>query len=640
MSASSSSRSARAICLLAACVLCHALAAPPARAQDGGAGASGDPIRLGPIDPDTPERDAPAQGDGRPTTSGGTGSNDTGSNGTGSGGTGGSTATPDEPGTGGDGQGLDGIEVDRLDAPDTETMGTLSPDGGGLDPAMWADTPRRVVTALMPRLPANLRAPVLRDLARRLLLSGGEPPPTRQTPENGAPNLLELRVERLMALGDYGGVAALMKVVPRGALTDPLRRAHVTARLVRGDTEAACPDVRQALSNSRAMFWQQALVVCHAARGAFGQADLAVSLMRESEAGDAAFIAAYDAVAAGLSLTTERLPPLAVALLVNSDTGVPEDPVASLDPGLQAAVAGHAATAPVVRARAAELAAAAGALAPDTLRQRYAALAFPTSRIEAAAQMSLSNAPPTGPSLTATERRALRYQAVRRDNGAATRAELIEEVTAEAPPRLYPALVDAFLPFLKADAPRPDLIWFAGTAGRAFYGAGQPEAATRWLMTAREEAVISPDAAAALTALWPYARLSGATAVPINGGLAAWREAQDTAPPRLALQESLLRAAFEALEERDPRRWVEIAGGPAADARPVPPAAVIYALREAGNAGRLGEVVLLALIGLGATDLSNVHPLMLNTALTALRRVDLEPTARRIAIAAALANGI
>jgi hypothetical protein len=237
-------------------------------------------------------------------------------------------------------------------------------------------------------------------------------------------------------------------------------------------------------------------------------------------------------------------------------------------------------------------------------------------------------------------------QALRAAEAPARRAELAEALFAQPAARAAPA---RFLATARLLAPelarlpvRPELAWFAETAGRALYAADRREAAGRWLRMAQQEAIINPKAAAAVTALWPYAELSGAGEVPANGGLGVWRQAQDAAETaELALRQSVLRAALEGLGLRPERRWVEIALDGPAEARPAPSTAVLYALRDAGEAGRVGETVLLTLLVLGGHGgLDACHPAALRQALFALRSVGLEDAARRIAVEAAVFNGI
>jgi hypothetical protein len=101
-----------------------------------------------------------------------------------------------------------------------------------------------------------------------------------------------------------------------------------------------------------------------------------------------------------------------------------------------------------------------------------------------------------------------------------------------------------------------------------------------------------------------------------------------------------LRALLGALGRATERSWVEIALDASARPQPAPPAALVYALQEAGEAGRRGETVLLTLLVLGPQGLKDCHPAAVGTAVTALKRVGLDPTARRLALQAAIFQGI
>ncbi|MDA1133058.1 MAG: antifreeze protein, partial [Proteobacteria bacterium] len=68
--------------------------------------------------------------------------------------------------------------------------------------------------------------------------------------------------------------------------------------------------------------------------------------------------------------------------------------------------------------------------------------------------------------------------------------------------------------------------------------------------------------------------------------------------------------------------------------------AVFYALRNAADAGRLGETVLLALLALGDAGSEGAGPATLRLVIDALRRVGFAAEARAIALEAALAQGL
>ena len=102
----------------------------------------------------------------------------------------------------------------------------------------------------------------------------------------------------------------------------------------------------------------------------------------------------------------------------------------------------------------------------------------------------------------------------------------------------------------------------------------------------------------------------------------------------------LLRACFQALGEPDPLTWSELAVSGEQSASPAVDGALVYALKEASQAEKLGETVLLSLLILGEHGPAASHLIALQEVLAALMRVGLEPEARAIGIEAALANGI
>jgi hypothetical protein len=623
MTASRSSRAALTAGLAALCLLAAGAALPgPARAQTDppaeGAAPIGEPLRLG------PPSGEPDPGDAGPAERMA------------------DQPAADGPSTAPEAADPDGIEVDQLEEMSLETIGILDSDSGALGVDMWSQTPRRRVEALLPRLPGDLNAPVLRDLARRLLLSPAVAPERRHA-DGGNRDLLALRVDRLAAIGATEGLIRLIDALPRNTRSPGVLRYRVAALLLSHRRSDACRLVRAAVRTADALFWQKAMALCQFADGARAQADLTVRLLRDQvETDRGGFLALYDAATAGAPKLPEPAPdtlgPLHLGLILASDVELPAN---RLD-RLQAAGLASVATVPdaplQLRARAGERAAALGALPVDRLGRLYAEFDFSDDDlITAAARVAERSRDKMEP----VRRRALLYQAIGREPAAAVRAELFNQFLSDRAPGAFIAAARLLADDLATLDVKPEFAWFAATAGRALYAADRPEAAGRWLRMVQQEAIINPKAAAAVTALWPYALLAGAQEVPANGGLAAWRQAQDGADrPARADRESLLRALLGALDRPTERNWVEIALDTPAGPRPAPPAAFLFALQESGAAGRRAETVLLSLLTLGPQGLAACHPAALATAVTALKQVGLADTARRLALQAAIYQGI
>ena len=197
----------------------------------------------------------------------------------------------------------------------------------------------------------------------------------------------------------------------------------------------------------------------------------------------------------------------------------------------------------------------------------------------------------------------------------AARAEILNVALETAPANGdYALAARVFLPLVAEIPVQREYVWFAEAAGRALYAAGRFERAAAWFTLARQESLLSPEAAGAVARLWPYTRLAALASGTWEGNLIAWTDAQAGTPEDdFAKRRLLLRAAFQALGESDSLAWVELIGTapPELSERPAPDAALIRAMSEASEIGRLGETVLLALLALGEAGPGASHPLVL-----------------------------
>ena len=89
-----------------------------------------------------------------------------------------------------------------------------------------------------------------------------------------------------------------------------------------------------------------------------------------------------------------------------------------------------------------------------------------------------------------------------------------------------------------------------------------------------------------------------------------------------------------------PEQWDALLAGPLSEPSAVASPALRHALRAAASDRRLGEAVLLALLGLGAGGPQNSGLVTLGETISGLRDVGLERDAQAIAIEAALAGGL
>ncbi len=518
------------------------------------------------------------------------------------------------------------FDVQELKAPDVEAVGLLDDRQGGFGAGMWGGTAAATVRHFLPQLPAASGSRTLRALARRLLLTAAVPP------EGGAgeaPSLLELRAERLYAMGEIDGVASLLKVAPSSLTSPGLSRLKIDSFLLAGDAKAACAEAATLPGGVD----PRMQVFCNLIGGRVLEANLALDLMRDRKDADHAFIAAAEALAGTPPAKVDKLPsplPLHLAAFKAAKLALPADAAANAtQPALLRAIADNAAIAVDTRLVAAERAEALGALETDALRKFYGAVTF--SPAEQQAAMAQGDKSPRG--------RVLLLRAAPSEPSPVARAELIVRIlTSSAERGAWNATARLYAPIIAEIRPAADLAAFAPPLARALYAAGRPEAAGNWLALAKSDPVTAKAAADA----WPLARLGrlgNAEASPAEA-FAAWRTARelpaDQAERRAAVVLDLLQAVGDKVPAAE---WLAMPSGPARPAAVSAGPALKAMLRAAAESLRVGETVLLALVALGETGLDKADADTLNRVVTFLRVVGLDREARELAVEAALANG-
>lgn len=528
------------------------------------------------------------------------------------------------------------IEVGELAIVAPDSGGMLEESMGGLGIDMWADTPRSTIVRLLPQLPARHASPALHDLARRLLLSTAVVPTAQ--PEDPQASVMGLRVERLEAMGLVGAVVDMIALAPNRDSDPYLLRAAIDNRLLLGDHAEAC----EAAAGGRAvlprLYWEQVTVFCQAMSGEAAAATLGANVLAESgELDDPAFFALAQALAGGVAVKLDKLDrptPLHLAMATAAKVQLPSSILETDSPLILRALADNPAATPRVRLEAAERAALAGAIGPQLLAERYAALEF--------APDELANAISRADGKRSATERALLYQAAQRQDVPAARAAAVRKaLQVGAADGMYLLTARVYRPLLEAFEPGPDLAWFGGDAARALYVLGRPDLGDLWAETARRLGT-EADERRAVNLLWPMARL--ADEVP------GWREAEHerwiVALKESAGQEWTWRAGFaydllESFGEPVPdEHWSALMGAPSRATARVADPAYLRAFRLAAANDRRAEAALLAILLLGPSGVDGAAPDLVSEVIEGLTLVGLSSDARRLAIEAALAGGL
>ena len=532
-----------------------------------------------------------------------------------------------------------GFEIAPLEAVGTDYAGTLEPDKGGFGIDMWRGTDRVRVERLLPLLKPTV-SPILADLTRRLVLSNAASPAGKGS---GA-GLLPLRTRLLADMGRTEDAVAVLKRLPADQRDAGSARQLVELSWRAGDLDGACGVVQESVPRLPVdSFWQQATIFCQLHAGQTDEANLGLDLLREKGEGDDAFFALAEALQGNHDV---KVPPVQVLtplhLAMAHAAGVAPPGIALHEPPpLMLALVAESAEAPAdQRLTAAETAAAAGVLAPQHLAAAYTAEPEAPAKLDTALDL---------PDLGATPAtRAVLYQAAQHAGMPQQRASFLQKALAtDSLDANYWARLQLYLPLLADIAPAPDLSWFAPEAARHLYAGGRLREAGAWVALAQQSQQANPDLAALLPPLESLSYLAG-NATPSVPGVE-----QQPAMPKLPPDDpraARLRALFSALQQaqdiapaeptQSTEPMVTLAADTPAPAMPQQNVNLWVDLGEAAAKGRVGETVLLSLVGLNATGLADAEPEWLTQAVTSLRRVGLEEEARRLAVEAAIANGL
>ncbi len=529
-----------------------------------------------------------------------------------------------------------GVEVGALAEINADDIGLLAERSGGFPNALWQGTRRDLLTLLMPRMPIEARSPAMRTAALKLLLSPGTAP-RDETAETGA--LLRLRADILADMGEFGVAIALLRAAPSGDFEEIIARYDSDRMFLKLDFDGACEQARARINLSMDAYWQRALIFCQSKNQEFEAASLGLDLLRESGyAPDAAFVTLINGMNGYGEAALNSLPnpsPLLVAMLRNMGIQAPRNALDVANPALLRLIAGATDSDIELRLVAAEQAEAVGALPATSVGTLYAQVQF--SAEEQANPISRSAA------MNGPLARAMLYQAVVAETVPTARAEVIGVALQRAQDEArFATMARVLLPAMQALEARPDFAWFAAKAGRAYFASGRWEEARRWFDVALAQRSNNPEAQDAAIALWPLVALTGDSNEVDPGMLDVWWQAQGGATnPEAYRRGGLLLTLLAALGRNiAPEQWDVLLAGPLSEPSAVASPALHHALQNAADGGRLGETVLLALLGLGAGGPEHAGLTTLGEAVTALRAVGLEKDAQAVAVEAALAGGL
>ncbi|MDH3770891.1 MAG: hypothetical protein OET79_07895, partial [Nitrospirota bacterium] len=172
-----------------------------------------------------------------------------------------------------------------MDAPTIDAVGLNRPGDRQFSQDLWDGSDGRLIMTLLAELPVVTDNPPLRELTRRLLITGGAAPVGLIEPGQA----LAARLERLLAMGDLDDAQALAQQLPLQRTPPELARPATEIALLVGDDETACTRAGEAATRSTDAFWTKVTAYCQLVANDAPAAQLSLDLLRDEEHGDPPF---------------------------------------------------------------------------------------------------------------------------------------------------------------------------------------------------------------------------------------------------------------------------------------------------------------------------------------------------------------
>lgn len=496
--------------------------------------------------------------------------------------------------------------------------------------------------------------------------------------------ILERRLAQLAAMGDWDSVEALAELVPESALTEDIRVFKTDVALVAGRVDELCQTIGQNLAVSTAAYWQKVFAYCQLREDNVSGAFLTIDLLRETGVDDPAFFWVAELMAGNRPITPnglERLDPLQLAMLRTAGRPFPIQLVRNGDPTLLRVLAqseplyiaedddteeiilDRRRQAIELRLDAAERAVAVGALDAARLRDLYRVW---TELVEPDAADSLESGVEDVPvedapvedandqlldlssiPVSSVVDRAKLFQLVEAQTIPTAQAEVISRAIDYArndrgrngPDVATMGMV--YAPALRQINPSGDLVWFAGNAARALLAAGEIETGKRWLELTQLYARSSIEASDVAAAMWPVERQLVPSMTNRFTPLRFKRWEESRPSTRIASDKALVLSTLTAFDESVATvDWMSLMELRTRASVTMPRPQIWNGLALAAENGRVGETVLLSLVALGEDGSSQASPVLLAQVIKSLVTVGLEQDARRLAVEAALVQGL
>lgn len=198
------------------------------------------------------------------------------------------------------------IESESLDAALDFDAGVLTE--GALDTNLWQGTSAGRAAKLLSSAPLKSEDPIIRDMVRTVILSGGVPPRAENPAQAQAYESTRLQAVLALETGRSGETSTLDGFLARNPDLARAPLAQVDLAFSKGEWQRAC-EISDTVTTERALpEWARLRAACHGLRGEISAADVTRDILRSSGYDNDAYHAQMDALLTGKAPSSETDP--------------------------------------------------------------------------------------------------------------------------------------------------------------------------------------------------------------------------------------------------------------------------------------------------------------------------------------------
>ena len=170
---------------------------------------------------------------------------------------------------------FESIELKKID---TNTIGTITEDQGGLGYDMWSGSEINIIEDYLKNVPVNKESNLAIELIKKILLSSADIPKAKD-----GSNLMLIRINKLIELGDFENAKLLIDLINDKDKEEILiKQTEIDLSL--NNFDLVCSNIEENRRRfKKNYFWKKVEIFCQILNGETNKANLSITLIKEDK---------------------------------------------------------------------------------------------------------------------------------------------------------------------------------------------------------------------------------------------------------------------------------------------------------------------------------------------------------------------